>query len=103
MGAAGAAAVIRRKEREVRDDFIRAGATTPANAKSLADLGLDESFAVRRLSNRAVIREAAPGLLYFDEDVWQAVRAMRRRMALLLLGSVLLAAIVLYYTSIAVK
>jgi predicted acetyltransferase len=103
MGAAGAAAVIRRKEREVRDDFIRAGATTPANAKSLADLGLDESFAVRRLSNRAVIREAAPGLLYFDEDVWQAVRAMRRRMALLLLGSVLLAAIVLYYTSNAVK
>ena len=102
MGAA-AVAVMRMKEREVRDDFIRADATTPATAKSLADIGIDESLAVSRLQRRAVIREASPGLFYFDEDVWQAVRSMRRRMALFLLFAVLLAALAFFYTSMAAK
>jgi hypothetical protein len=102
MGAA-AVAVMRMKEREVRDDFIRASATTPATAKSLADIGIDESLAVARLRRRAVIREASPGLFYFDEDVWKAVRSMRRRMGLLLLFAVLLAGLVFFYTSMAAK
>ena len=76
---------MRMKEREVRDDFIRAGATTPATAMSLADIGIDEGGAVRRLRKRAIIREPSPGLLYFDEDVYQAVRGMRRRMAIVML------------------
>jgi hypothetical protein len=94
---------MRMKEREVRDDFIRADATTPATAKSLADIGIDESLAVKRLERRAVIREASPGLFYFDEDVWKAVRSMRRRMAFLLLFALALAGIVLYYTSMSAK
>ena len=82
MGAPAIAAVIRRKEREVVDDFRRGGATSPTTAKSLADLGLEDSWPVRRLQRRAVIREPQPGVLYLDEEVWSAVRRMRRRVAL---------------------
>jgi hypothetical protein len=82
MGAPAIAAVIRRKEREVVDDFRRGGATSPTSARSLADLGLSDSWPVRRLQRRAVIREPQPGILYLDEEVWQAVRRTRRRVAL---------------------
>lgn len=90
MGAPAIAAVIRRKEREVVDDFRRAGATSPTTAKSLADLGLEDSWPVRRLQRRAVIREPEPGIMYLDEEVWQAVRRTRRRVALALLTMILL-------------
>jgi hypothetical protein len=85
LGAAAAIAVMRRKEREVRDDFLRAGATMPINAMSLADVGIGESMAVRRLMKRAIIRESSPGQFYFDEEVWLSVRSMRRRMAMVML------------------
>lgn len=102
MGAA-VVAIIRMKEREVRDDFIRADATTPANARSLADIGIDESMAVKRLERRAVIREAAPGMFYFDEDVWQALRSMRRRMAFMLLGTLVLVGLLVVYGTVTLK
>ncbi len=82
MGAPAIAAVIRRKEREVVDDFRRGGATAPDSAKSLAELGLEDSWPVRRLQRRAVIREPQPGILYLDEEVWAAVRQTRRRVAI---------------------
>lgn len=75
-------AVIRRREREVVDDFRRGGATDPTSAKSLADLGLEDSWPVRRLQRRAVIREPQPGIMYLDEEVWASVRRTRRRAAL---------------------
>lgn len=56
----------------------------PINAKTLADLGLDESGAVHRLVKRAVVREASPGLYYFDDEVYQSILATRRRMAVVL-------------------
>ena len=89
MGAPAIAAIIRRKEREVVDDFRRAGATSPSSAKSLADVGLEDSWPVRRLQRRAVIREPEPGVMYLDEEVWQAVRRTRRRVALVI-GAMLL-------------
>ena len=82
MSAPVIAAVIRRREREVVDDFRRGGATSPTAAKSLADLGLEDSWPVRRLQRRAVIREPEPGIMYLDEEVWAAVRRTRRRVAL---------------------
>jgi len=87
---------MRRQEREVRDDFLRAGATMPVNAMSLADIGIGESMAVERLVGRSIIREASPGLFYFDEEVYLSVRAMRRRMALVML---LAAALVFMFVS----
>ncbi len=82
MSAPAIAAIIRRKEREVVDDFRQAGATSPTTAKSLADLGLEDNWPVRRLRRRAVIREPEPGIMYLDEEVWAAVRQTRRRVIL---------------------
>ena len=93
MGAPAIAAVIRRKEREVVDDFRRGGATSPTTAKSLADLGLEDSWPVRRLQRRAVIREPEPGVMYLDEEVWQAVRRSRRRVIYVLATIALLLAV----------
>ena len=84
MGAPAIAAVIRKREREVVDDFRRAGATSPISARSLADIGISDSWPVRRLQKRAVIREPEPGIMYLDEEVWSAVRRMRHRFALVL-------------------
>jgi hypothetical protein len=81
MGAAVIAAAMRRREQEVIDDFRAAGATAPDKAQSYTAIGLGESLALRRLRNRAVIREAAPGVYYLDEEVWSAVRRTRRRVA----------------------
>src|SRR3954464_13366969 len=80
MGAAVAAAVMRRREQEVIDDFRAAGATSPDRAQSYTALGFGETLAVKRLRDRAVIREAAPGVFYLDEEVWAAVRRTRHRL-----------------------
>jgi hypothetical protein len=86
MGAAAIVAVMRRREREVVDDFRAAGATSRETAQSYTAIGLGESLGLRRLRERAVIREAAPGTYYLDEEVWTAVRRRRRRIATVLLA-----------------
>jgi len=73
------------REREIIDDFRAAGALSPSTAQSYTAVGLGQSLALRRLHNRAVIREAAPGLYYLDEEVWDAVRGTRMRIALVFL------------------
>jgi len=98
MGAPAVAALLRRREQEVVDDFRAAGALSPSTAQSYTAIGLGDSLAIRRLRNRAVIREAAPGAYYLDEEVWTAVRRTRQRLgivivsmlALLLLGILLI-------------
>ena len=97
VGGAVVIAITKRKEREVRDAFRSAGAITPANAMSLESIGIEETMAVKRLKKRAVIREAGPGLFYFDEDVWEAVSAMRKRMALFLVATLVLIALLIGY------
>jgi hypothetical protein len=101
VGATAAVAVMRRKEREVRSDFHAVGATTPVNAMSLSAIGLDETRAVKRLKKHAVIREASPGLFYFDDDVWEALCGMRRRMAILLVGTIVLVGLMVLYGVVA--
>ena len=103
MGATAAVAVMRMKEREVRDSFRDARALNPASAMSLEAIGIGESNAVKRLKRRSIIREAAPGLFYFDEDVWQAVRGMRRRMGLLLLASVIIVMLLYWYGTVTLQ
>lgn len=70
---------------------------------SLDAIRIEETMAFRRLKKRAVVREAGPGLFYFDEDVWEAVWAMRRRMALLMIGTVILIGIMVLYGSAKMK
>lgn len=96
MGAA--AAVILMKERRIVEAFERAGATSPASARTPDDLGVDpHGIGWRRLRDHAVVREAIPGAdrYYVDVDVWQALRRMRRRIVLALGLVILMAALVL--------
>lgn len=82
--------ILRRREQEVVDDFRAAGATSPETAQAYDAIGLGDTLAIRRLHNRAVIREAAPGRWYLDEEVWEAVCRTRRRLASVMLSIVLL-------------
>jgi hypothetical protein len=90
---ASAAAVIVIKEKHIVAAFRGAGATDPERAIVPASIGVEERLAFRKLRRRGVLREAAPGTLYLDEASWEALRAMRRRVALiaLLAGLIVLA------------
>ena len=91
MGAPAIAAMMRLREREVVDDFRAANATSPERAQSYTAVGVGETLALKRLRNRAVIREAAPGAYYLDEEVWAAVRRTRQRLAVVFISMLLLA------------
>jgi hypothetical protein len=90
MGAPAIAAILRRREQEVVDDFRAAGATSPGTAQSYDAIGLGESLAIRRLRTRAVLREASSGLFYLDEQSWEALRRTRRRLVVVILSIVAL-------------
>lgn len=85
MGAA-VAAVILRKEREIVEAFREVGAVSPETALPLDQVGVDERIGFRRLREHEVVRDAGAGRYYLDEGVWTAVRATRRRVALVLLA-----------------
>lgn len=92
MGAAAAAVAIR--ERRIVEAFELAGATSAATARTPDEVGVETSgIGWRRLANRAVIREAAPGSgrYYLDREVWQAVRRTRMRLVVVLILIVLAA------------
>ena len=92
MGAAAAAILI--KERHVADAFLRARATSPDRAVLPEDIGVDlAGVGGRRLVRHAVLRATSPGLYYFDEPTWNAIRSMRRRLVFVLLVVVGLAAL----------
>ena len=93
MGAPAVAAILRKREQEVIDDFRAAGATSPDRAQSYQAIGLGDSLAIKRLRNRAVIREVAPGTYYLDEEVWSAVVRTRRRLVVTLLSVIALMAL----------
>jgi hypothetical protein len=95
MGAAAAAVAI--AERRIVEAFENAGATSPATARTPDELGADvQSIGWRRLTSRAIVREALPGsgLYYLDRPSWQALR--RTRMRLLIVLILVLAGIWLY-------
>jgi hypothetical protein len=81
----GAAAAVVRKEKKVVRRFREAGATSTSTAQPLEHVGVTKGLGLRRLRERAVIREAASNRYYLDEEVWEAVRRMRRRVVAILL------------------
>lgn len=97
MGAA--AAIILRKEHDVVASFRGAGATTPINARSPEELGVDQRLVFQRLVTRAVLREAGDGRFYLDEPSWHALRGIRRRLVMVMLV-ILFAAILIGVVSI---
>jgi hypothetical protein len=102
MGAA-VAAVILRKERELVDLFRSAGATSPATALSLNDVGVAEAWPLARLRRRAVVREASPGKYYLDEEVWVVMRGMRQRIIFTLLALVALVSFLVWTGFVSLK
>ena len=101
MGAAAAAVVV--AERRLVEAFERAGATGAASALTPEEVGVEpSSLGWRRLTNRAVIRETAPGSgrYYLDREVWQAVR--RTRMRLLVVVVVVLLGLWVYLATMGV-
>jgi hypothetical protein len=101
MGAAAAAVVI--AERRIVEAFELAGATSAATARTADEIGVETaSLGWRRLTNRAVVREAAPGSgrYYLDREVWQAVR--RTRMRLIVVLVVILLGVWLYVATMGV-
>lgn len=92
------AAVILARERRMVNRVRTAGAVTPEQARTLDELGISKGVILRRLRERAVIRQAGPDRFYLDEPSWEAVRRSRRRaihvlgvIALVLLFAVLFA------------
>ena len=92
MGAS-VVAVLAVKEKHIVEAFRRAGATGAESAVAPASIGVSERLAFRRLRQHAVLREARSGAFYLDEPSWHALRALRRRVALVGLLVVLFAAI----------
>jgi hypothetical protein len=91
MGAT--VAVLLAKERHIVDAFERIGAVTRERARTPDEVGVDaQRFAWRRLRDRAIVRDAGDGRYYLDVEVWEANRRLRRRMIVVLLAFVLLAA-----------
>ena len=92
MGAAVTILLI--KERQVVDAFMRAGATSAERAMHPSDLAVDlGGVGVRRLVDRAVLREASGGRYYLDLLSWEAVRRQRRRVLSVILLLIALAAL----------
>ncbi|HJR58941.1 MAG TPA: hypothetical protein VJ813_06085 [Vicinamibacterales bacterium] len=92
------AAVILAKERRMVNRVRMLGAVSPQQARTLEELGITRGVILRRLRERAVIRQAGPDRFYLDEPSWEAVRRSRRRaihvlgvIALVLLFAVLFA------------
>ena len=99
MGAA-VVAIILRKEKDMVEAFRSAGAVSPPRARSPGELGVEDGGSIfRRLREREVLREAAPGAYYLDEPVWAAVRRMRGRMALAMVLLTLVFIAILFVTA----
>lgn len=100
MGAA-AVAVLIRKEREIVDVYRSVGATAPDTARGPDDLGVHRHVAFNRLVARGVLREASGGRYYLDEPTWNALRRLRRRMALVVTAVAILVALVVMFGGVA--
>lgn len=73
------ATVLLGKERRMVSRLRTAGAVNPQQARTLEELGISRGLVLRRLRERAVIRQAGPDRFYLDEPSWEAVRRSRRR------------------------
>lgn len=74
-------AIIARKRRHLLATFRRHGATSPATARTLDELGLGHGMLVRVQEHRHVLVDAGGGRFYLDEEREAAVARTRRLLA----------------------
>jgi hypothetical protein len=86
------------KQNEYMRRFRRAGATDPARARTLEDLGVKPSLIFRKMVARDVFRSGrAPETYYLDESAAEEfVDARRRRIFFTLLLMLVLAAVLFF-------
>ncbi|HSU12851.1 hypothetical protein [Longimicrobium sp.] len=90
-------AIIHAEHNVVRT-LRRAGAVTPDAARPLMDLRRLEQRAAERLLAPGVLREAAPGRYWLDENAYGVYRGERRHRAMLVIiamGIVILLLVIL--------
>jgi hypothetical protein len=84
-------AIAMRKERQTAEAFQRAGATSVERARALDEIGIaPHGIGWRRLTERAIVREAGSGKYYLDLPSWAAARRMRHKRSLIIVGILLL-------------
>lgn len=90
MGAPAIVAVsILNEERHTVDAFRRAGATSAARARTLAELGLAPTDApVRRFVRAGVVQRSASGTFYLDEVALARREQGRPRRVLVLIAAI---------------
>jgi hypothetical protein len=91
-------AVILAKERRMVARVRAAGAIDHDHARTLEQLGIKPGVILRRLRERAVIRQAEAGHFYLDEESWTAVRRQRRRAVSVIVAIALAIAFALLFT-----
>jgi hypothetical protein len=94
MGAAGAAAILFKREKDLVAHFRSHGAIDSAHAMSPVALGVETRLAWELLHRGAIIRDGAPGTFYLDELSWEAMRSRRKRLLVIVLCIVLVMALV---------
>jgi hypothetical protein len=94
QGTVAAAIVV--KEKHIVEAFRRAGAFAPDSAVLPGAIGVTERAAFRLLCRHSVLHEASSGAFYLDEGAWQARIVLRRRVALVALLGLLIAAILIW-------
>lgn len=88
-----AAAVIIARERHIVAAFEGAGATAPERAVDPEVIGVSRGLVFQKLERRAILRESDTGRFYLDLAAWTATRRLQRRLALVMVGIVILVAI----------
>ncbi len=94
MGAAAAAAVRIRKERQLVEHLVARGATDAAHAQSRETLHVEANPTWSRLERLAVLRKVESGRYYVDMPSWNAARNRRQHRVLLAVIVVLVAALI---------
>jgi hypothetical protein len=88
------------KQNEYMKKFRQAGATDPARAKPLAEIGIKPSWIFHRMQHKEVFRPGrAPDTFYIDANAAEEFVDARRRRAFYMLLLILIVAAVMFFLS----
>ena len=87
-------AAAARQRQKVLEAFRNVEAIAPGGARPLAELGLTDDAALRRLKKSEIVRELPDGRFYLDEDRLREMNALGLRIGLTVLFVVFLILVV---------
>ncbi len=88
-----AAAIAARKRRYVAA-FYQHGALSPGTARTLADVGQRPSRWFQQMAQQAIFVEVSEGKYYLDQQVWAETIERQRRLALVVVPVMVIAALI---------